>query len=276
MSVITRYAVPALLAFTGAGLAVAQGSRSETACDDGWQGGGRNTVNVCEVREFTLPEQDSLQINGSPNGSVGVTGWDRDEIQVRARIRSWGRDENLARDRLELIEIETDGRLRARGPDVSSSWWPFGRNNGGWIVSFEIMAPYDTELWIESVNGRISVAAIKGHLDVETINGGISLTDVSTSARGRTVNGGISVELEGDTIDGGALDLRTTNGGIVVRIPEEFSARLDVATVNGRVRSDFPVTREGRGNREISATLGDGGPMVRVRTVNGGVEISKL
>ena len=124
--------------------------------------------------------------------------------------------------------------------------------------------------------GSVSVAAIRGHVDAETINGGIHLTDVSADTRGRTVNGGISVELTGKTIHDGGLDLRTTNGGIVMRVPEDFSARVDVETVNGGVHADFPVTREGNRNREISATLGSGGPLIRARTVNGGVQIEKL
>jgi hypothetical protein len=276
MATISRLGLPALVALAGAGFAIAQSPQSDSACDEGWRGGNRSNVNVCESRELTIPPEGSLQIDGSPNGGVSVTGWDRDEIQVRAQVRSWGRDEAAARDRLDEIEIETDGKIRARGPDVRNTWWPFGRRNGGWNVNFEIMAPFDTDLWIESVNGGISVTAMQGHVDVETVNGGISLNDVSATARGRTVNGGISAELTGDTIDGETLDLRTTNGGIVMRIPVDFSARLDVETVNGRIQSDFEVTREGRRNREVSGTLGSGGPLIRARTVNGGVRITKL
>jgi hypothetical protein len=272
MSTITRFSIPILLTFAAAGPAAAQGSRSLTACEDGWQGGNRS-VNICESREFTLPAEDTLQIDASPNGSVSVTGWDRDEVQVRAQVRSWSRDEGTARDRLNEIGIDTDGKIRAFGPDVQSAWWPFSRRQGGWTVSFEIMAPHDTDLWVESVNGRISVAEMHRNVDAETINGAISLTDVSADVRGRTVNGGISADLAGATIDGDTVDLHTTNGAIVLRIPEGFSARLDIETVNGGVRSDFPVTREGRGNREVSAILGDGGPLIRARTVNGGVQI---
>ncbi|HUF72463.1 MAG TPA: DUF4097 family beta strand repeat-containing protein [Gammaproteobacteria bacterium] len=277
MSTITRFAVPGLLAIVGAGSAVAQESRTEVACDDDWTGGNRSSVNVCESREFTLTQEESLQINGSPNGSVSVTGWDRNEFQVRALVRSWDRNEDTARDRLDEIAIDTDGVLRAYGPYVRNSWWPFGRRNGGWNVSFEIMAPRDTDLWIESVNGRISVTDMRGHLDAETTNGGISLANVSAAVRGRTVNGGISAVFADDTFDGDIFDVRTTNGGIVMRIPEDFSARLDVETVNGGVSSDFPVTREGDRNREVSGTLGSGeGPLIRARTVNGGVQITQL
>jgi hypothetical protein len=273
MSTITRFAVPGLLAIAAAASAVAQESRSEVACDGDWMGGNRSSVHVCESREFTLTREESLEINGRPNGSVSVTGWSGNAIQVRALVRSWDRDEGAARDRLNEITIDTDGVLRAYGPDVRNSWSLFGRRNGGWNVDFEIMAPQDTDLWIESVNGRISVADMRGNLDAETVNGGISLANVSAGARGRTVNGGISAEFADGTFDGDIFDVRTTNGGVVMRIPEDFSARLDIETVNGGVSSDFPVTREGRRNREVSATLGSGGPLIRARTVNGGVQI---
>lgn len=273
MSAITRFVVPGLLAIAAGGSAIAQGTRTEVPCDDDFIGGGRSTVYVCENREFALAQGESLEINGGPNGNVRVTGWDGNEILVRAQIRSWGRDEDEARERLAEILIDTDRDLRAHGPAIRNSWWPFGGNDGGWNVSFEIMAPHDTELWIESINGRISVADMQGHLDVETINGGISLSDVSATVRGHTVNGGISAEFSGDTFDGDIVDLRTTNGLIVIGIPEDFSARLDVETVNGGVRTDFPVDLKVLRHRELTATLGDGGPLVRARTVNGGVQI---
>jgi hypothetical protein len=276
MSTIMRCTIPGLLAITVAGSAMAQESRTEVACDDHWTGGNPASSAVCEIRELTLTQEESLQIDGSPNGSVTVTGSDRNEIQVRAHVRSWDRDQDTARGRLDQIEIATDREIKAHGPQVRNSWWRFGRQDGGWNVDLEIMAPYDTDLWIESVNGAIAIAAIRGHIDAETVNGSISLTRVSAGARGSTVNGGISAELEGDTIDGDALDLRTVNGGILLRIPEHFSARLDVETVNGGVSSDFPVTREGNRNREISATLGSGGALIRARTVNGGVQIRQL
>lgn len=276
MSTITRFTVAGLLAITAASSSVAQESRTEVTCDDDRIGGNQSNVHVCESRAFTLTQEESLQINGSPNGSVSVTGWDRNEFQVRAQVRSWDRDEDAARNRLDEIEIDTDGVIDSYGPNASGSWWPFGRRNGGWNVSFEIMAPHDTDLWVESVNGRITVADMQGHLDVETTNGSINLTNVSATVLGRTVNGSITTELAGDTFDGDILDVRTINGRIVIRIPEDFSARLDVETVNGNVSSDFPVNREGRRNREISATWGSGGPLIRARTVNGGVQIRQL
>ncbi len=60
-----------------------------------------------------------------------------------------------------------------------------------------------------------------------------------------------------------------------VRIPEQYSARLETGTVNGGLNIDFPITVSGRVDRQITADLGAGGAPIRVRTHNGGVKISK-
>ena len=47
--------------------------------------------------------------------------------------------------------------------------------------------------------------------------------------------------------------------------------------MNGGLRIDFPITVQGEltSRRGISTTLGSGGPLVRVRTTNGGVKINR-
>ena len=92
---------------------------------------------------------------------------------------------------------------------------------------------------------------------------------------GRTTNGGIDVDLDGNGWDGNGLDLQTTNGGVRVRIPEQYNVHLETGTTNGSVRVDFPVMVEGTRTRSISTDLGSGGATLRVRTSNGGVRITK-
>ena len=58
-------------------------------------------------------------------------------------------------------------------------------------------------------------------------------------------------------------------------MPEDYSARLETSTVNGRVNIDFPVLVQGKIGRDISTTLGSGGALVRAATTNGGVRIIK-
>ena len=62
---------------------------------------------------------------------------------------------------------------------------------------------------------------------------------------------------------------------MTLAIPDGYNAELETRTVNGGLRIDFPITVQGElTGRGISTTLGSGGPLVRVRTTNGGVKIS--
>ena len=53
-------------------------------------------------------------------------------------------------------------------------------------------------------------------------------------------------------------------------------AEVDMATTNGSVMSDFPMTLSGRINpRRLHATIGDGSRRLRLHSTNGNVELRK-
>ena len=110
-------------------------------------------------------------------------------------------------------------------------------------------------------------------MDLGTVNGGLSLRRVAGDVRAETTNGGLTVELDGDRWRGAGLDARTTNGGVQLDIPRDYSARLETGTVNGSMNIDFPVTVQGSIGRRITTQLGSGGPSIRAITTNGGVRI---
>jgi len=92
---------------------------------------------------------------------------------------------------------------------------------------------------------------------------------------GRTTNGGLTVELAGDRWDGSGMDVTTTNGGVKLDVPSNYSAHFETATVNGGMKVDFPVTVQGRLTKEMSFDVGQGGQTIKVTTTNGGVKITK-
>ena len=242
-------------------------AQQRTGCDDkGWGWRGPN-AHVCEVRELTVPAGGTLSVNAGPNGSIRVTGESRRDVQVRATVHAWGYDEAEAERIASAINVRSDGTLRADGPEQ--------RGRTGWSVDYEVLAPRDIDLTLETRNGSIAVARVRGDLAFEAENGSLNLDGVAGNVRGRTTNGGVEAELTGATWEGGGLDLKTTNGGVRLRVPEDYSARLETGTVNGGIDIDFPVTVSGRIGREFSTTLGKGGPLVRAQTTNGQVRISR-
>jgi DUF4097 and DUF4098 domain-containing protein YvlB len=106
------------------------------------------------------------------------------------------------------------------------------------------------------------------------VNGGVEI-DAAGTARATTVNGGITARLGRANWDG-TLKLSTVNGGIDVAIPDGLNAEVKASTVNGEIQTDFPITMSGRiSKRHIQGTIGSGGRLLEMSTVNGGIELKK-
>jgi DUF4097 and DUF4098 domain-containing protein YvlB len=249
------------------GLAFAQDrSRGSLSCRDNWY--SDRLVGHCEIKEQTVAAGGVITVDARKNGGVSVKGWDRNEVLVRARIQAAASTQSEADNLAQQIKIETGGgKIFAAGPE--------SRKDYHWDVSYEIFVPRRSDLSLEAYNGGIAIADVNGRIEFTGHNGGVSLKRVGGLVRGGTTNGGMVVELDGARWDGEALDVKTTNGGIVMSVPENYSAHLETGTVNGHLSVDFPVTVQGRITRELAVNLGSGGPTVRVMTTNGGVKIKR-
>ncbi len=246
----------------------ATGQRAERFmrdCDDS----DRRREHFCEVREISVRvPQRVLSVDGRENGGVSFYGWDRNEVLVRALIRTNAESRDEARDLARQIEINVTGEtIHANGPTSRR------RYDANWSVSYEVMVPRRIDLKAETRNGGISVEDVEGRMEFDAENGGISVRSAGGSVSAHTTNGGVSARLTGTSWKGERLDLRTTNGGVVLEIPPGYNAELETGTVNGGMEFDFPVTIQGRISRRITTTLGKGGPLVRAVTTNGAVRI---
>ncbi len=255
----------AVLCLTGS-IGLAKGDKDGSlSCRDNWY--SDRLLGHCEIKEQTVPAGGTINVDASRNGGVSLKGWERNEILVRARVQSAAASQNEADELAKLVKIETGGRIVATGPE--------SRKDYQWDVSYEIFAPRHSDLSLQAYNGGIYIADISGKIEFTGHNGGVVLRRVGGSVRGGTTNGGVVVELDGARWDGEELDVTTTNGGIVMTVPENYSAHLETGTVNGHLSIDFPVTVQRRITRELAVNLGAGGPTVRAMTTNGGVKIQR-
>jgi DUF4097 and DUF4098 domain-containing protein YvlB len=225
--------------------------------------------NNCEIREQTLAlSGGTISIDGRPNGGVNVKGWDQNQVLVRARVQTAAPTLAEAQALGQQIRVETSGaKIFASGPE--------NRRDYQWNVSYEVFVPRRADLSIETTNGGIAIADVNGRIDFNAMNGGVVLKRVGGTVRGSTMNGGLVVELAGDRWDGDSLDVSTTNGGVILSVPENYSANLQTGTVNGSVSVDFPITVQGKINKQIAVNLGSGGAMVKAMTTNGGVHLKR-
>jgi hypothetical protein len=167
------------------------------------------------------------------------------------------------------------GRIRSRNNDVA--------------VDFDLTLPASAPLVARTVNGSVTARGLqadarvssvngslrlesRGHVEAETVNGSVRIEAGSASAE--SVNGAIVARLAGGEW-AAPLSFKTVNGTVTLTLPADAGAALRVRTTNGRIRSEFELKDERRTRRELSGTLGAGGPELSVRTVNGRVRIQK-
>ena len=226
----------------------------------------------CEVREQTIPSVGRLTVDPGKNGGLTVKGWLRNDISIRSRVETWARSVDEAGTLAGLVRVDASaGQIKASGPDSQRDSW--------WSVSYEIFVPQMTDLNMTAFNGGINLSDVRGHIEFDTQNGGVRLTRVAGDVSGQTLNGGVQVELTGRTWDGGRLEVRTTNGGVTIEMPENYSAHIQTGTVNGGVSSDFPISIAAGSRietRNLDFILGSGGPLVHVTTTNGGVKLRRI
>jgi DUF4097 and DUF4098 domain-containing protein YvlB len=249
----------AALSLTACGLLAQSPTMS---CRD--QNGG-NGFAFCEVRETTIPSLATLNVDGRQNGGMSIKGASRSDILVRAMVQTHGTSDAEAKNTGAQVIVHTSaGTVQADGPAQKN-----------WSVSYEIFVPQNTNLSLKANNGGVAISGVESSMEFHSVNGGISLKSVGGNVRGDTVNGGVSVTLASARWNGQGLDVTTKNGGVSMKVPENFSAQLDVSTVNGGMSVKLPNAQQARrGDHNLNLTLGSGGPLIRIRTQNGGVSVS--
>lgn len=224
---------------------------------------------ACEVRQYSVTAAGTLAIDAEPNGGIEVRGGPRNDVLVEAKVSAQAESEERAQQIVKAVQVSAGSdKVSASGPTG------LGRRES-WSVSYRLSVPTISSLSLRTTNGGIAIHDVDGEIDFRTVNGGVKLTNLAGNVKGRTSNGGVDVDLDGPGWRGEGLDVETNNGGVHLRIPEQYSARLETGTVNGGFNIDFPLAVQGRIDRQVVADLGAGGPPIRVRTHNGGVKVSK-
>jgi DUF4097 and DUF4098 domain-containing protein YvlB len=224
---------------------------------------------ICELRTTTIKLGGQHLDVKSENGGIEVTGENRSDVVIEARVQAWAHSEDDAKNILKQVTIETSGdSIRDNGPHNHLG-------TSGYGINYRLRVPRKLAVDLKSMNGGIDIAHLEGDIHFDTTNGGVGLDDLAGNVHGSTTNGGLDITLTGDRWRGKGLDAETTNGGLSLSIPEHYSAHLETSTVNGGIDVNFPITVQGRIKNNLSTDLGSGGPTIHAETTNGGVEINR-
>ena len=235
--------------------------------------------------EGTVPEGKWLILRNL-NGAVRVEAASGNKVEVSG-VKRWRRGNpddvritvekfGAAKDNViicalwsESAECDEDGyRSNRDGGDH----WSNRRNDVS--VDFTVKLPKGVKIETSSVNGSVRINGATSLVEATTVNGSVEAWSSAGPVRASTVNGDVDVHMKDPGT--GDLDYATVNGSVTIELPPSLDAEIDMSTVNGSLRSDFPLTVNGRVSpRHMRATIGSGGRRIKVRTVNGSVELKK-
>jgi len=213
------------------------------------------------------------------SGSIHVTGWDRNQVQVTGTIG----------DDVEALEVSGSGHSISIEIDVPDSW---GRRHREVDARLEISIPAGATLSVETVSADISVTEVNGAVELgsvsgtvkvsgspsraevetvsgnirvdgdqtaiaaESVSGNVELTGVAETVEASSVSGNIDVsatqieranfesvsgdlEFSGGLTDKARLHAEAHSGNVTLLLPADTSATWEVETFSGNVTNEF-------------------------------------
>lgn len=201
-------------------------------------------------------------------GTIHVTAATGDVGEIEARVHD-GDPHTAPAVRFTEDEHGVVARVETREHECGCER-EHDRHDG--TVDFEVRVPAGVQLLARSVHGGIDVDGVSGPMDVHTVDGGIAIR-AATSARARTVNGSVTVSFRTPDLDAES-ELETVNGPVQVTLPAAANAELVASTLNGEIHVGFPFNGS-NDRRSTHGSIGHGGRELRLRTINGTIEVSR-
>jgi hypothetical protein len=256
-----------------------------------------------ETQVLPAPRGSVFRVHNS-NGVTRITGEDRQDIEVTSQKTARAESSEAAEALLGEIHLafrDTGDRLDLE-VEIPRKW-----NRRG-TANLCIKLPRAMEVWVAAANGRVEVEGIRGLVHAKSTNGSAKISDVigdveinTTNARvscsctsgkliARSSNGKIEIDQHRGSIDASTSNglirasleelgeqgvvLATSNGRIVLDLPEHVDADVDIRVDNGVIRNDRELAPKGRETHgHVAGRLGLGGKLIKLRTSNGSVSL---
>jgi DUF4097 and DUF4098 domain-containing protein YvlB len=239
------------------------------------------------------------------NGRAIVIGEERDDIEVQIAKTARAESADAANELLDEIRLMHDtggdGSLEL-DVEVPRKWNRRGHAN------LELRVPRGTSVDVAVSNGKIAVSSLSGRVRARSSNGSVTIDDVrgdievaTTNAKvccagtcgklvARSSNGKIELDEHRGSVDASTSNglirvsmgeigkagvlLATSNGRILLELPEEVDAEVDIRVDNGVIRNDRVLRKATRAtNGQVRGQLGAGGPLIKLRTSNGSISL---
>jgi Toastrack DUF4097 len=160
----------------------------------------------------------------------------------------------------------------------------------GVVSASAVMSGISSRASVKSVSGGITLDGVTGDVDANTVSGALEAQGINGKLNFNTVSGDLTLadgwleRLDANGVSGdvtadidldplGGMHVTTVSGEVTLRLPAEADAQVNMHSLSGDVRSEFPELKRtsAPASRSVSGSLGAGSGQVSVTTMSGRV-----
>ena len=238
-------------------------------------------------KDFAVTGRPELHINAK-DGNVTVSSWDKNQINVHVITQGY---------RIAQNEVRVEDRQSGDRVDIDllvPTHTCFICMHINWSIRVEVRVPRQSDLDLRTGDGNIQGEQVHGSLHIKTGDGNVELRDVEGNLSADSGDGNLRLQGRFDALDvhtgdgnvvaevadgskmTGSWSVRTGDGNVEMRLPENFSAELSLRTGDGRITFDMPVEVSGSLSRSyVHGKLNSGGATLDVHTGDGSIHLGR-
>ncbi len=260
---------------------------------------------------LTIDRGGALQL-GLISGEIRVIGEQRADVRIVAHTEAGRFETSYSGSRISLNTRSVNGRTGVTRFDVAV---PVGtrvtatsisgtievRGTGAEVVARTtsgtlIIRDASDRVEAMSISGDIEMRNVKGRIRAETTSGDVRVDDASGEMISETVSGSTSlrrsafdgiratavsgsITYEGPLSRDGSYRFNAHSGSVLLVVPANVAATLELETFSGRITTDFPLVLQPGSStqrgRRMEFTLGAGGARVVAGAFSGNITIRR-
>jgi DUF4097 and DUF4098 domain-containing protein YvlB len=213
-------------------------------------------------KSFPAKMGGKLDVDLDTGGSIGITGWNKEEVAVTVEIGG---------DDADKVDVAFDNG--SSGLAIHSTCGK--RRHCDCNLRFTIKVPEKFDIAVDTKGGGVDIDGVAGAISGETMGGALKLARIKGTIHLETMGG--SVTVRDSEADG---EVSTMGGSVLIR---DVKGNLKGKTMGGKVTYKNVTGRSaGSGKEEVSVStmggdieLDNAGQKVRAKTYGGDIDVTK-
>jgi hypothetical protein len=258
------------------------------------QGGGKlikKTTYKTDTIEFGAG--GTISVDGAPQGSISIEGWNRAEIEISAEIEIQAATEA---DLAQLASVNSfvidQGFNHTRIVSVGTfdkdymkrvaKKFPKTLLGLPFRIDYKIKVPRYADLNITGGVGDFSLAGVDGEIFVKYLESNAKLNLIGGSLQATFGKGTVDITIPTRSWRGRFADVQLAAGTMNVQLPLNFNAEIDAAVLRGgQIENTFPELKPRTRNvqfteRSMTAQAGNGGVPLKFTVGDGTLKIGQV